>query len=192
MKYGYLRAYKLCELSEFEEQVKADALYYDLTDELGNASINDDFNKVITSVAVNDTIVIKSLENAIRGVIEKEKEATGINDLLDLIRVVREKHVHLISLEDKNLNELISNISYGTVESFTQIIANKISKALSAKTKLGRPVKTYPKNFKEVYFAYKVGKEEKKMPNRVDSRAAAKQLGIAIQKFYSLVRDFES
>lgn len=172
MRYGYIRANRWNSIVDFQKEAKLENVpYYDLP----NALTSTNLYKLKKELKSGDTLVIPSLENfCIKS--ECLKDLANISDFL------REGGISLECLKSTDASVILT---INGLEAL-RVIRDLVYTWEHTEAKMGRPLKC-PENFLEVYAEYRLKDKDKK----INSKEAAKRLGIGETTFYTLVREFE-
>ncbi|WP_019120885.1 hypothetical protein [Brevibacillus massiliensis] len=170
-RFGYVRARRKQEIEGIKDQLNADKVFIDLTDEYGFCE-NESLKAMLEQLGSSDAVVIRNLNDV----------ADEINGLCIFLSTLKEKDTELILLDPMQAR-ILSDQGYEMLSFINNFIKEKETSLKSKQSKPGRPVKPYPTGFLDVYKEYREGS--------FNGKEAAKRLSINYDKFRELVKTFE-
>lgn len=190
MRFGYLRADKLSDIKAFESKAKADVVFCDMKSSSGY-SINVELKELLNKMQVGDTLVIKNLNDLLRGI--QDNKFLGPEDLNLVLQTCIQKSIHLVSLEDdeEKINLLLRLGVHDALIFINDFYSLKVTEYMNSRIKPGKHEINYPPRFYSNYRKYEEGLRNRKDPNRLTGDKAAENLGITRRAFLKFRRDFE-
>ncbi|WP_289137723.1 recombinase family protein [uncultured Brevibacillus sp.] len=170
-RFGYARVLRKQEIEELKHQLNVDKIYIELTDEFGFCN-NESLKAMLEQAGSSDTIVVRRLNDI----------ADDIGQLCSFLSTLKEKGTELVLL-DPMQSGILSDRGYELLSFISNFTKEKESCFKSKQSKPGRPVKSYPTGFLDVYRAYR--------EDIFNGKEAAKRLSISYDKFRELVKTFE-
>ncbi|MEF3302518.1 hypothetical protein [Paenibacillus sp. GYB003] len=171
-RFGYIRCRRKQDFDEFRVVSKAEKLFIDLVNEIGETG-GKEFEEMMNTLSPSDTLVIRSLGEV----------ADNVSDLRLFLSTIRNLNAELVLLDSSN-KRFLTEDSFETLSYINDFVEEKQRVDELRLRKLGRKLLPYPDDFLQVYGEYKAG--------TYNSNDAAKRLGINAHRFRELVRTFEA
>ncbi|KUP23099.1 recombinase family protein [Paenibacillus sp. DMB5] len=172
MRCGYIKAKNLREIDGFKSSGQYDKLYVDLIDSQGKTK-DRELKRLFAEASKGDTLVIKSFDSA----------CNSSSELCSFLETCKEKGLLLASGDEVEAERLLLDEGYEILRFVTDFVQAKDKVKVK---KLGRPQLSYPDNFWQVYLKFRQYEG-----TGINSHQASEELGININTFYKLVREFE-
>lgn len=196
MRIGYIRISSKDQLIDRQknilEELGVEKYYIDIASGK-NREARNELKEMLNFIREGDTVIVESIS----------RFARNTRDLLELIDILNEKKVSFISHKEQvdtstpmgkfiltvfgAMSELERNyILERQREGIESMPLNEEGKRVSIRTgkPIGRPKKTYPKNFTKVYETWKSG--------AITGRQAMELTKLKRTTFYKLVKEYEN